>query len=231
MKHMPKNCFVEILLFLQALCACTLITSSVYSASFYSVFHNSSFMPYVSVSAFVLSYILLRACLRTQGLLLCLLLNTLGVSMMGCQIAVWLCATDDTDTFKRGKLAIALGCMSLLVSFITIQFVWLHYYWQQNEGAVNTIVMRIITQSTVIVCFIFGASIVVIDDRVWEWRYAYAILFTVLISAYLNGFTAFFHLQNNKNNASAATVCAEIILQPILFIEEWLVVVVSQGSK
>ena len=45
------------------------------------------------------------------------------------------------------------------------------------------------------------------------------------------GFTAFFHLQNNKNNASAATVCAEIILQPILFIEDWLVVVVSQGSK
>ena len=210
--------FVEIL-FVQTLFGCGLILASVYVDCIRNCFETEVSVHYLTFSFLAVACILLRVFSKS---LLCLLLNTVAVSAVGCQLAVWLCASDNRDELERGQVSVLLACGAIAISFVIIQFIWL------KRSAVAGVasepdalkVAQAVMQSTVIVCFVFGAAIVAIDDRVWEWRYAYAVLLSAVASAYLNGFAAYY-LQQKQG--SSFTVCSKIILQPLLLVEGWLV--------
>jgi hypothetical protein len=172
---------------------------------------------YVGAGLFVLSCIALRVAVTlTSGTFTALVLcaYTVGLTLMGCQFAGWLfgIGADEEEEAADpggGQRAVYLGCLTFLVALV-----WGQFALQAGEEP-----RAVTTQSALLILFTSGLALVSIDDRVWDWRYAYGILFSVAGSTYLLLNTE----PHVKLEDSPQKTCALIILQPILFVEDWLI--------
>ena len=203
--------FVTIL-FLQALVSCGLVTLAVFVRDITRAFNSNEYMAWMSLFAFLFSCILLRFLLflskedSRHYLAVGLCVYTIGLSVLGCQIGAWMVsASGGEEELRRGQMAVAIGCVSILVSFLGIQL--------QSQPLPG-----VLLQSTAIVLFVFGSAIVVLDDRVWEWKYAYVMLFSLAAAAYLNGLATYL----SPAGLDPLTTCAHVILQPVIFAEGWM---------
>ena len=127
------------------------------------------------------------------------------MGMLACQVSVWLLLQG--ESIQRGQVAILMACITFLVSFSFVIVQDLH-------GA------QAMAQIVGLILLLSGLALVTIDDRVWDWRYAYSVLFSIISATYIN-----YVIGTCRSCSSGSTchLCSLVIMQPILFIEEWLV--------
>jgi hypothetical protein len=138
---------------------------------------------------------------------LALCVHTAGLALMGCQVVGWLFLTTEAEA---GQRAVYLGCATFLVALV----------WGQFSLERGLTPQAATTQSALLILLLTGFALVAIDDREWDWRYIYGLFFSLMGTAYV-------HLNTQppmgEPPMSAQRVCALIILQPILFVEDWFV--------
>ena len=191
----------------------------------------------IGLGAFIAACILLRVLVSmNQPTLLAAMIGvyTLALSMMGCQVVAWLLSSDpqeydsrddvfDDASVKRGKNSVYFGCISIVLSFVVVQCM------KKKEDAIQTLVV----QSVLIIMLFNGLLIICMDDRVWDWRYAYIMLFAIAAATYLNCISTYYidprqdelpfmDSSNSPSSKSPFYLVALVILQPILFTESWL---------
>ena len=114
-----------------------------------------------------------------------------------------------------------------------------NYPWKEDEGEDRAEgVQDIMIQGTAIILLISGLALVSADDQVWDWRYAYTILFSIIGSMYLNCVTVSILLWGHDNKEEtnqdqkqkACFLCIKVILQPVLFTEGWITTCLCNSS-
>jgi hypothetical protein len=61
---------------------------------------------------------------------------------------------------------------------------------------------------------------VTLDNQEWDWRFAYAVLFAIVGSTYLNLVPVWVG-EEEEESVLQLRKCTLIILQPLLFVEVW----------
>jgi hypothetical protein len=130
---------------------------------------------------------------------LLLVIYTVGLTLMGSQAAVWL--------FAGGQAAIYMGCAALVLSFV----------WGGRAGGSP---QEMVTKSTLIILLLAGTVTVTLDNQEWDWRFAYAVLFAIVGSTYLNLVPVWVG-EEEEESVLQLRKCTLIILQPLLFVEVW----------
>jgi hypothetical protein len=153
-------------------------------------------------------------------LLLSLLFYTLSGSFIVAHLASLLvCADDDTcldsdpDT-ERGRNTIYISAPLLILSFLLVHGM---NFYLGLKGAV----LQAIARNTMFILFTVSCAICILDDDVWDWKYAYAFLFTLGITTYLNGVSTFILVSKEGEIIQDVWQTAALVfLQPLLFVEE-----------
>ena len=195
-------------LFLQACLCCTSILLLVQFSEAVTFFCGAAW----PLPVFLATCLLLRVLLHQPPLCLGggLLLYTGGLVLLSCQASACLLSMQGEEGLLRGRWAVYMGCFTLLLGFVIVQI-------QMQQMAT---VQDVILHSVSIVLFLSGVTLVAIDDRVWDMRYAYAILFAIVSSTYLNSLSFLFI--SAKMGHSWLQACSLILLRPLLFAEDWL---------
>ena len=187
---------------------------------------------WVGIGLFVLGCIALRLAVHLQytvpTALVLFGLYTTGLTLIGCQLAVWLQSDYALDSdvnlgLIRGQNAVCMGCVIMVLVFLIVQGrVIPHGQIHTRDSAM---------QAAALVLLCSGVCLVSIDDREWDWRYATAIFFALVISIYLNALSTWFDHMHGASKQEAFLLSAShepfhvaslVILQPVLFAEEWL---------
>jgi hypothetical protein len=150
-----------------------------------------------------------------------------------------------------GQLAVCVGCAGLLVSIVLVQSNALAQLAEPNvtattsaaihgvqptkggapstssqpkSSAAATMTLRkSAIQSGVLVLLLSGLCLVTIDERVWDWRYALMIFLALILSVYFNTVSTWVASTQPPPIEAFHTV-ALVILQPVLFAEQWVYV-------
>jgi hypothetical protein len=154
--------------------------------------------------AFALACVCLRLSLHHRRLLwLALLLYTLAGTVLVCHLAALLLPD------AQGRSALYISAPLLPLSFAVVH---LHRARTVRES---------VLLSAALILFVECASVCILDDRVWDWRYAYACLFTVGGAVYVNAVSTYVLLE--KLSAEDAWQGAALVyLQPLLLVEDAL---------
>ena len=200
----------------------------------------------VGIGLFMIGCISLRLAVHFEQCvptaLVLFVLYTTGLTLIGSQLAVWLqedYGTDSDVNFseqtgqgeQRGQTAICMACIIIPVVFVIVQSKIITKFQQSHTTTTTTTIKSSGLQAVSLVLLLSGLCMITIDDREWDWRYAMAIFLALVISVYLNAISTWFVHQSPQNNhqhllkASAPDafhLAALIILQPILFAEDWL---------
>ena len=176
--------------------------------------------------SFVLASILLRVCIQLQPkilLILSLLCYTISGTFLVCHVAcILICSGDEGEgctamspSTIRGQNAVFISVSLIFTSFFIIHI--LNYYTKVN---VDDIVLNTIIQNSLFILFVACGSICIIDDNIWDWKYAYSFLFTLGITTYINSFSAFILVSNHNQEHDMWQTASLVFLQPLLFVEE-----------
>ena len=117
----------------------------------------------------------------------------------------------------RGRSAIYISTPLILFSFLFAHmnnFISLH-----GLAFLEQSIIRSIIQNTVFILFIVCGCVCIIDDSVWDWKYAYTCLFTLGFTAYLNGVSTYILFSPNKGKDIWQTA-ALVYLQPLVLVED-----------
>jgi hypothetical protein len=195
----------------------------------------------VEIALFFTTCLLLRLFLnfkRTLLLLTTLILYTACGAFMVCHICSLVICDDeeecpvDSPIISRGRNAVYLGAILLILPLFVVYYINFihndillddHHEW---STMVEKISLVAIISNTIVVVFVACCTVCIIDDTVWDWRYGYALLFTLAITTYISGVSSYilfeektvgFSLEKTTRNALQTQVL--IILQPLLFVE------------
>jgi hypothetical protein len=205
MKALPRP-FAWVL-FAQAacFCACVIGATSVQ-------LQPSDALGWTGVTLFVVGCIALRLAVSMTSEVftaMALCVHTAGLTLLGCQAVGWLFLSHNNNN-EAGQRAVYLGCATFLVALV----------WGQFSLERGLPPQATTTQSALLILLLAGLVLVTIDDREWDWRYVYGLFFSLMGTAYV-------HLNTQpmagEPALSAQHTCALIILQPILFVEDWFV--------
>ena len=178
---------------------------------------------FLEVLVFIITTLFMRVSIEIYPrilLILSLIFYTLSGSFIVAHLASLLvCADDDTCMYSdsdtmRGRNTIYLSAPLPILSFLLVH--GMNFYMGLN-GAV----LQAIVRNTLFILFTVSCAICIIDDDVWDWKYAYAFLFTLGITTYLNGVSTFILISKEAEIIQDVwQMTALVFLQPLLFVEE-----------
>lgn len=201
------------------------------------------------VVVFLILYILLRVCIVLEPNILRIVtfwMYTISGIFIACHLAsILICSghqhkdddalcLDSSPSVIRGQNAIYISAPLFVLSFLMVHMsnCYHRYYYADislNYNDTNGIVWDAILQNALFIIFAACISVCIIDDITWDWKYAYAFLFTAGITTYINGFSTFIFMTTTtgKNDTHDMilqedywTVAALVFLQPLLFVED-----------
>ena len=181
-----------------------------------------------AAAAFLIASFFLRCSMYIRPrllLVMTILLFTLsGTFVLCCLSSILVCSSSElfsdhcrcnAESTVRGQNAVYISISLLVLSFFTI-----HYAIHRSTNT-KGMVMDTIARNTMLIMFVSCASVCVIDDNIWDWKYAFAFLFTLGLTTYINTLSAFvFH--SNETDNDAWQLVGLVYLQPFLFIEDSL---------
>ena len=189
----------------------------------------------------VLSCVFLRLCVNNPSRHAPLIASLVMYTAAGCLIlshlvSLLICYNTDAIEIRsgaeclassesgiRGRNAVYIGAGLLVPSFIFIHLLNFRGGAQHFEKA-EEMAEKAILVTTVMLIFTVCGIICIIDDSVWDWKYAYTFLFSLCISAYLSGFSTFIVFNQEGEFATTSNhqyphMAALFFLQPLLFLE------------
>lgn len=197
----------------------------------------------IEFGVFFSSCIFLRLLLYSKNtlLLLCsMIFYTICGAILVCHISSMIvcheneeqCLASSTQTF-RGRNAVYLSAALLILPIFVNYYIDVTYSSSPSSETMNdegkNISFIAIISNSIIVIFVAICTICIIDDAVWDWRYAYAILFTLAITTYISGISSYILFEDHHNKSTlfllekttrdALQIEALVILQPLLFVE------------
>ena len=183
-----------------------------------------------SAIAFLVTTLIMRCTLYLRPrLLLCfsLLLHTISSTWVICCLSsILVCSTNEvfsdaclstSPSTIRGQNAAYISVSLLVLSFFLIHFA---NHIISDIQATSNRVIDTIARNSMLIIFISCGSVCIIDDVVWDWKYAFAFLFTLGITTYINTISTFVFYSNESSSIDAWQLVALVYLQPFLFIED-----------
>lgn len=175
-----------------------------------------------------LASILMRVCLNVQPrilLILSIVLYTIVGTFVACHItSILICGTTDGDVCALSDPSTIRGQRAIFVStpWLTLSFIINHlmYYNPKEE---SMIIWRTLLQNTFMIVFSACISVCIIDDSEWDWKYAFAFLFTLGVTTYINVFSTFIRFSkdfHSYEDQDMWKLTAMIYLQPLFCLEE-----------
>jgi hypothetical protein len=207
---------------------------------------NAAWLQELGLVLFVLGCIALRLAVHFQHwpstAVVLVVFYTSGLTFIGSTLAVSLQYDFDDDNgdddyseanrknedgLRRGQMAVCLGCAVSLLVFVIVQAQLLNVsVASAAEPPLNRKVHGSAVQSAGLCLFASALCLIIIDDRIWDWRYAATVFASLILSVYLNAVCTWMLAVVETDAAGAAKsafhVTALIILQPILFAENWV---------
>jgi hypothetical protein len=204
-----------------------------------ALYHTQGLMSW-GIVAFVSTSVCLRLSLHLYPrilLILSLLFHTVAGTVIACHLSsLILCNNfshlyygegggDDIDidgcntaspSTVRGQNAVYISVPLLLFSFVAVHMINVHRPHNTEAQSVNVSIIV----STIFILFVECGSVCIIDDTIWDWKYAYACLFTVGFTVYLNGVSTYVLFTQRSEESDKWERAALVYLQPLLLMED-----------
>lgn len=150
-----------------------------------------------------------------------LVLYTLVGTFLICHLAsLVICYTDNnkektclvtTPSIVQGQNAVYIATALLVPSFIFV-----HAYFRHGGDPMG---IRVIITNTLFILFASCSGICVVDDYVWDWKYAYTTLFALGFTTYISGFSTFVSPTKEEEAVDPLLTTLVFFLQPFLLVE------------
>jgi hypothetical protein len=124
------------------------------------------------------------------------------------------CSAASASTV-RGQNAIYISVPLLLFSFVAVHLTNIRHPHATEESVTLSIIV-----STVFILFVECGSVCIIDDTIWDWKYAYACLFTLGFTVYFNGVSTYILFSQRSEESDKWQRAALVYLQPLLLMED-----------
>lgn len=154
-----------------------------------------------------------------------LVLYTISGALLICHLAsLVICYSEgnaqrpclaSTPSSVEGRNAVYISTALLVPSFI-----FTHVINYESKSSGDLMSMRTIITNTLFILFATCSSICVIDDYVWDWKYAYTTLFTLGFTTYVSGFSTL--VSFSQSEADPVFITLFFFLQPLLLLETML---------